>query len=167
MIKPLIQKIVVAVNGSERSIHAAMYGILLSKQYKCEIKAVYIVDTNTLRYLTMNRVFIEDESQKYEQRLVDDGKRYLSYIERIAKEKGVKVETELKKGAIWSEVIKTAEDFAADLILLGGKERAVSSSQASIQHDKISLTNAEIIGSATCNVLVVHKPDIEKLFKIA
>lgn len=167
MIKPLIQKIVVAVNGSERSIHAAMYGILLAKQYKCEIKAVYIVDTNTLRYLTMNRVFIEDESQKYEQRLVDDGKRYLSYIERIAKEKGVKVETELKKGAIWSEVIKTAEDFAADLILLGGKERAVNSSQASIQHDKISLTNAEIIGSATCNVLVVHKPDIEKLFKIA
>ncbi|MBR4599467.1 MAG: universal stress protein [Treponema sp.] len=167
MIKPLIQKIVVAVNGSERSIHAAMYGILLAKQYKCEIKAVYIVDTNTLRYLTMNRVFIEDESQKYEQRLVDDGKRYLSYIERIAKEKGVEVETELKKGAIWSEVIKTAEDFAADLILLGGKERAVNSSQASIQHDKISLTNAEIIGSATCNVLVVHKPDIEKLFKIA
>ena len=167
MIKPLIQKVIVAVNGSERSIHAAMYGILLAKQYKCEIKAVYIVDTNTLRYLTMNRVFIEDESQKYEQRLVDDGKRYLSYIERIAKEKGVEVETELKKGAIWSEVIKTAEDFAADLILLGGKERAVNSSQASIQHDKISLTNAEIIGSATCNVLVVHKPDIEKLFKIA
>ena len=79
----------------------------------------------------------------------------------------MKVETELKKGAIWSEVIKTAEDFSADLILLGGKERSVNSSQTSIQYDKISLTNAEIIGSATCNVLVVHKPDIEKLFKIA
>ena len=167
MLKPLLQKIVVAVNGSERSIHAAMYGILLAKQYKCELKAVFIVDTNALKFLTMNRVFIEDECQKYEMRLIDDGKRYLSYIERIAKEKGVKVETELKRGAIWSEVIKTAEDFSADLILLGGKEKSVNSSQTSIQHDKISLTNAEIIGSATCNVLVVHKPDIEKLFKIA
>ena len=167
MIKPLVRNVLVAVNGSPSSIHAAMYGILMAKQYKCELKAVYVVDTNTIKYLTMNRVFIEDEGIRYEQRLVDDGKRYLSYLERIAKEKGVKIETELKKGAIWSEIIKTAEDFSADLILLGGKEKSVNSSQTSIQHDKISLTNAEIIGSATCNVLVVHKPDIEKLFKIA
>ena len=167
MVKPLIQKIVVAVNGSEQSIHAAMYGILLSKQYKCELKAIYVVDTSTLKQLTMSKFFYEEESRHYEQRLEDDGKRYLSYLEKLAKEKDVKISTELKKGAIWSELIKAADDFGASLILLGGKEHPNDTTQNSVRHDKISVTNAEIIGSASCNVLVVREPDIEKLFKIA
>ena len=167
MLKPLIQKIVVAVNGSEQSIHAAMYGILLSKQYKCDLKAIYVVDTSTLKQLTMSKFFYEEESRHYEQRLCDDGKRYLSYLEKLAKEKDVKIETELKKGAIWSELIKSAEDFGANLILLGGKEHPNDTAHNSVRHDKISATNSEIIGSATCNVLVVREPNIEKLFKIA
>lgn len=167
MIKPLFQKIVVAVNGSEQSIHAAMYGILMAKQYKCDLLAVYVVDTSTLKQLTMSRIFLEEESRNYERRLEDDGQRYLSYLTRIAKEKDVKISTELKKGAIWSEIIKSADDFSSDLILLGGKKHDARSAQDSIRHDKVSSTNAEIIGSATCNVLVVREPDIEKLFKIA
>lgn len=167
MIKPLFQKIVVAVNGSESSIHAAMYGILLSKQYKCELKAIYVADTSTLRQLTMSKIFIEEESIEYEQQLENDGKRYLQYLEKLAKEKGIKIQTELKKGAIWAELIKSAEDFGANLILVGGKEHQNDSARNLIQLDKISRTNSEIIGSASCNVLVVNEPDIEKLFKIA
>lgn len=167
MIKPLFQKIIVAVNGSEPSFHAAMYGILLSKQYKCELKAIYVVDTSTLRQLTMSKIFIEEESIEYEQQLENDGKRYLQYLEKLAKEKGIKIQTELKKGAIWAELIKSAEDFGANLILVGGKEHQNDSARNLIQLDKISRTNSEIIGSASCNVLVVNEPDIEKLFKIA
>lgn len=163
MIKPLFQKIVVAVNGSESSLHAAMYGILLSKQYKCELKAIYVVDTSTLRQLTMSKIFLEEESSEYELQLEEDGKHYLSYLENLAKEKGVKIKTELKKGAIWSELIKAADEFEADLILVGGREQAVGSGL----HDTISRTNSEIVGSAPCNVLVVKMPEIEKLFKIA
>ncbi|WP_294430631.1 universal stress protein [uncultured Treponema sp.] len=167
MIKPLFQKIIVAVNGSEQSIHAAMYGILMAKQYKCELKAIYVVDTSTLKQLTMSRIFLEEESLHYEQRLCDDGNRYLKYLTNLAKEKEVKMQTELKKGSVWSEVIKTADDFGANLILLGGKELHGELVQNSIRHDKISSINAEIIGSALCNVLVVREPNIEKLFKIA
>ncbi|MBR4323366.1 universal stress protein [Treponema sp.] len=167
MIKPLIQKVIVAVNGSEQSIHAAMYGILLSKQYECDLKAVYVVDTSTLKQLTMSRIFYEEESRNYEKRLEDDGKRYLTYLEKLAAEKGVKIETELKKGAIWSELIKAAEDFGANMILLGGKEQPNDTAQNTVRHDKISATNAEIIGSASCNVLVVRQSNIEKIFKIA
>lgn len=167
MIKPLIQKVIVAVNGSEQSIRAAMYGILLSKQLKCRLKAIYVVDTSTLKQLTFSKFFYEEESQRYEQRLEDDGRRYLTYLERLAKEKDVKIETELKKGAIWSELIKSAEDFEADTIILGGKGHEGAIMTSSIQHDKTSATNSEIIGSARCNVLVVREPEIEKLFKIA
>jgi hypothetical protein len=53
------------------------------------------------------------------------------------------------------------------MILLGGKEQPNDTAQNTVRHDKISPTNAEIIGSATCSVLVVREPDIEKLFRIA
>ena len=64
MIKPLIQKVVVAINGSEQSLHAAMYAILMAKQYKCSLKAVYVVDTAALKFLSMSRFFLKNERQK-------------------------------------------------------------------------------------------------------
>lgn len=166
MIKPLFQKIVVAINGSDQSLHAAMYAILLAKQYKCSLKAVYVVDTAALKFLSMSKFFLKTESQKYEENLLDDGKKYLEQIVTFAKIKGVKVETELRKGSPWSEILHAADDFDADLILLGGKEHLASSLSSEVARDRASSTNMDIIGSARCNVLVVRQKDIEKLFKI-
>ena len=125
MIKPLFQKIVVAINGSDQSLHAAMYAILLAKQYKCSLKAVYVVDTAALKFLSMSKFFLKTESQKYEENLLDDGKKYLEQIVTFAKIKGVKVETELRKGSPWSEILHAADDFDADLIFLciSGRKR--------------------------------------------
>lgn len=167
MIKPLFQKIIVAVNGSEQSIHAAMYGIMMAKIYKCQLKAVYVVDTVALKQLEFSKIFLAEESERYEKNLIADGNKYLSYAAELAKQKGIKIETELRKGAIWSEVITAADEFKADVILLGGKEHNSQSIGHAIRHDKVSATNSEIIGSAKCNVFVVRQKEIEKLFKIA
>ena len=166
MIKPLLQKVLVAVNGSEHSIHAAMYGILLAKQLKCEIKAVYVVDTATLRQLTLSKFFIAEESASYETNMEADGRRYLAYVEELAKSKDVKLQTELLKGAVWSEVLKASDDFDASVILLGGKPHSNAATEI-IKHDMASATNVEIIGSSGRNVLVVKQADMEKLFKLA
>lgn len=165
MIKPLIQKIVVAVNGSDQSVHAAMYAILVAKQFNCALKAVYVVDTAALKQLTMTNFFLTDESKKYEENLIHDGNKYLEYIKGLAREKGVNIETQLRSGTPWSEILRASEEFEADTILLGG--RAHDSSQLStVHHDSASATNIEILASANCNVLVVRQKDIEKLFKI-
>lgn len=164
MIKPLFQKLIVAVNGSDRSIHAAMYAILMAKQYKCALKAIYVVDTATIRQLTLSKFFISEESADYEAGLESDGKRYLDYVAELAKQKGVKIETELRKGAIFSEIIKAADDYKASAILLGGKEHNTAFTG---KRDSISVTNGDIIANARCNVLVIREPDIEKLFKLA
>ena len=160
MIKPLFQNIIVAVNGSEQSIHAAMYAILMAKLYRCHLKVVYVVDTATLKKLTLSKFFVSEESASYEKNLTEDGNRYLVYISDLAKSKGVTIETELRKGAVWS-----ADDFNAGLILLGG--RPYSKSDGAIRHDATSMANSEIIGSAHCSVLVVREPKIEQLFKLA
>ena len=168
MIKSLFEKIIVAVNGSEQSLRAAMYGIMMSKLYKCSLKVVYVVDTATLKQLELLKFFITEESDKYEKNLVADGERYLSYVGELAKQKGVSLQGELKKGAVWSELIRSANDFGAKLILLGGKN-AQNSGRLGVgeRRDRTSATNSEIIGSADCNVLVVNEPGIEKLFKLA
>ena len=75
MIKPLLQKLVVAVNGSEQSLNAAMYAIMFAKQYKCDLKVVYVVDTATLKQLELSNFFIPDESARYKARLESDGQK--------------------------------------------------------------------------------------------
>ena len=84
------RNIVILINGSEASIHAAQYGILLSKLYRCNLKAVYVVDTASLKQLTLSKFFVADESAMYEENLQNDGKRYLDYVAELGKAKGVK-----------------------------------------------------------------------------
>ena len=119
MIKPLFNNILVVINGSEASIQAAQYGVLMARLYRCDMKAIYVVDTATLKELTISKFFVSEESSEYEKSLTEDGKRYLNYVENLAKAKGIKIETELRKGSVWSEVIAYADDSKSDLILLG------------------------------------------------
>ena len=120
MIRPLYRNVLILINGSESSIQAAKYGILMSKLYRCNLKALYVVDTATLKQLMLNKFFVAEESKEYEASLTLDGKKYLQYVEDLAKSKGVKIETEIKNGSVWSETVSMAESMEADLILLGG-----------------------------------------------
>ena len=162
MIKPLVKNVLVAVHGSEASIHALMYGIILAKQQHINLKAVFVVDTATLKQLTLTKFFVADESENYEENLITDGKRCLQYAADLAKQKGVRIETEVRKGAVWAEVIKSADEYKSDLILIGGKEYR---SYDSLRHNMVSVARSEIIASAHCSVLVVREPELENLFK--
>lgn len=166
MLKPLIQRTIVAVNGSEQSLHAAMYAILMAKQFKCQLKAVYVVDTAALKQLTLAKFLFSEESKKYEDNLIKDGTKYLNQVVELAKSKGIKIETELRNGSPWSEILSAADSFKSDLIILGGKEHDSSSINSVMTRDHASAMNVDVVGSARCNVLVVRQKDIEKLFRI-
>ena len=90
--KSLIQTIVVAVSGSEASISAAKYGIIMAKLYRLRLVGVYVVDTATLRELLLSKIFVEDESTEYEKSLEENGHRYLNYVQDLAAKKGVQME---------------------------------------------------------------------------
>ncbi len=161
MIKPLFSNIVVAVSGSDASIHAAKYAIIMAKQYRCRLSAVYVVDTATIRQLTLSKIFIQEESAEYERSLEANGERYLSFVEELARAKGVHIERELRHGAIYTEILSVADEKKADLILLGGWEKERSS------RDIISHAHREIMVSARCSVFVVKEPNIDMLYKQA
>jgi nucleotide-binding universal stress UspA family protein len=157
--KPLIQNIVVAVSGSDASINAAKYAIILAKQYGCSVSAVYIVDTATLKQLLLSRIFVEEESQDYEKSLQANGVRYLNYVKELGEQKGISIETSLRSGAIYTEILRETEEKKADLILLGGWERGTKDRVV------ISDSHREFLFNVKSSVLFVKEHDIERLFK--
>ncbi len=162
MIKPLFQNVLVMVNGTDASINAVRYAVLMAKLYRCRVCAVYVVDTATIKQLTLNRIFIEEESREYEESLEDNGRRYLAYVDELGKAKGVKIETELRRGAIWSEILTAADERKTDVILLGGNE-----GDASDEKEIMSSSYRSIMLNARCSVLIVKERMIEQLYKLA
>ena len=162
MAREFLKKIIVAVNGSESSMHAAMYGIMMAKSYGLKLKAVYVVDTATIKYLSMNKFLISEEKLDYETRLTSDGQDYLKYVEKLAQTKGLKIETELLSGGIYSELVRECDKYSADLLLLGGHETP----KGNVHQSSFSDASKQILISSHVPVLVVQKAEIENLFKV-
>lgn len=159
MVNTLISNIVVAISGSDASIMAAKYAILLAKAHKCHLSAVYVVDTATIRQLMLSKIFIQEESKDYERSLYANGERYLAFTEELAHSKGIRIERNIRSGAIWTEIIKIVDEKNADLLVLGGwaKDRN--------PRDIIGHAHKEIMFNANCSVLLAKDPDIDYKFK--
>jgi nucleotide-binding universal stress UspA family protein len=160
--KTLLQTVVVAVSGSEASISAAKYGIVLAKLTRCKLLAVYVVDTATLKELLLSKIFVDEESREYEKSLEQNGHRYLNYIEELAQKKGVVIEKFLRQGSISTEIIEAAEENNADLILLGGFHEL---EQKGSFRDALSRQHREILKNAKCSILMVKEPEIDFIYK--
>ena len=155
----LLKNILVAISGSDISMHAAQYGIMMAKTYRCELTAVYVVDTATLKELLLAKIFVEEESLEYQQSLEANGHRYLNYVEELAASKGLAIKKILRHGTISTEILNTAEEIKADLIVLGGWTEDPAS------RDLLSRSRREVLMHAKCSVLVAKEPKIESRFK--
>jgi nucleotide-binding universal stress UspA family protein len=161
MTRPVFSNILVAITGSDASILAAKYAIIMAKTYRCALSAVYVVDTATIRQLTLSKIFIQEEIQEYEQSLEANGDRYLSFVDELDKAKNVKIDKSLRRGAVYSEILTAADEKKSDLIILGGWEKDRSS------RDIISNAHREIMVNAKCSVLIVKEPNIDQLYRMA
>lgn len=162
--KSFFKKVIVAINGRQSSIHAAMYAIMMCKTYNISLKFVYVVDTATIKYLSMNKLLVSDEKDDFESHLRTDGEHYLDYVCMLAGKKGLKVERELRQGGIFSEIIKAAEESNADMIMLGGN--VLDSNKRNAKRRVMSPDENEVLIHSNCPVMVVQKPDIEKIFNV-
>jgi nucleotide-binding universal stress UspA family protein len=161
MSKPLFSNIIVAITGSDASVLAAKYAIVTAKAHRCHLTAVYVVDTATIRQLTLTKIFIPDEGNEYAARLRENGERYLVFVEELARTKGVKIERVMRSGAVYTEILTLADEKKADLIILGGWEKDRSA------RDIISHSHREIMNNARCSVLLVKEPNMDQIFRHA
>jgi len=157
--KPLFSNIITCVTGSDASIMAAKYAIVMAKTYHCHLNVVYVVDTATIKQLALSKIFVQDESLEYEKSLSANGERYLSFVEELAHAKGVKIEKEIRRGAVYTEILTAADECKADLIVLGGWEKDRSA------RDIIGHVHREIMYGAKCSVMLVKNPGIDQMYK--
>ena len=163
MLNSLFQKVLVAYNGSKSSLNAVLYGIMMAKIYGCTLKVVYVVDSASIQPLSISKLLVADETEETSRSLEEDGCKNLGYVKELAAQKKIEVESEILHGAVWSEIIHSADLWKADLILIGG---SVGEKPLYSVHETVSKQDSEIIGSAHCSVMVVRDPYISHKFRL-
>ena len=157
-----IEKILLHVEATEAGLVAARYAIALAKAYGAGLHALYVVNEKMLEELLSAKVFVEEEEVDLERDLEEDGRRYLSGVERLAGEKGVSLTVELAKGVVHRQIVDKATHIGASLIIIGEIEEPMSRRDAFFDEGEM------IIRLAKCPVLTVKGDDfVRSLYESA
>lgn len=155
-----IERVMVYIDGSEESLIACEYAILLAKSTGAELLAAYVVNTRALTDLVRTRIFLADEEEEYSRDLEEDARRYLSHAERIAGQKGVEIETIKASGSVHQEIVRLIDEREVDLLVLGELAHVRS------RRDEFYNEAERAMRSARCSVLIVKDEDrVEDLFE--
>jgi nucleotide-binding universal stress UspA family protein len=148
-----IRKIMVYIDGSEQSITAAQYAIVLAKALGAELYALYVVDTRALAELVKSRIFLEAEQDEYRRDLDGDATRYLNHVRELARRKGVPVSAEKASGAVHVEIKAKVAELGVDLLVLG------EISQIRSRRDELYNETERAMRIAPCPVLIAKGED--------
>ena len=114
-----IRNILINVDGSEESLTAADYAILLAGAVDARLFACYVVNTRALQDLVRSRIFLEVEEKEYSRDLEADADRYLNHVRKAGNEKGVAVECLKRSGSVHQELLRIVDEESIDLLVLG------------------------------------------------
>jgi nucleotide-binding universal stress UspA family protein len=148
-----IERILVYVDGSEESITAAQYGILLAASTNAEFLAAYVVNTRALEDLVRSRIFLEAEQQEYQQDIEADADRYLNHIRDLAHKKSVPAEMIKRTGTPHQVIKQIIEERSVDLLVIGELSRIRS------RRDELYSESERAMRRAPCSVLIVKDDD--------
>jgi len=156
----LIERIMVYLDGSEESLTAAEYAILLARRVDARLYACYVINTRALQDLVRSRIFLQAEEQEYSRDLESDADRYLNHVERSAEEKGVTVTTVKRSGNVHQELLKAVGEEDVDLLVLGELAHVRS------RRDEFYDESERAMRSARCSVLIVKDTErVDDLFE--
>jgi nucleotide-binding universal stress UspA family protein len=145
----LIERILVLVDGTEQSITAAQYAVLLAGTTGAELIALHVINTRALDDLVRTRIFLREEQQEYTRDLEADAERYLNHVRQLARRKGVSVETLSARGSVHQEVRTLVTDREIDLLILGELSRIRS------RRDEFYDENERSMRTSPCSVMIV------------
>jgi len=149
----LFSNILVPIDGSEPSFHAAQVAINIANKFNSEIIVLYVVVSpskaeyaNLTGLVTPKQIDIIIENAKKE------SKNWFKRIEDIAKEKGsrIKISTRviLTGIAVYGEVIEYAQQRSIDLIVIGTRGKS------GFKKLLLGSTASGVVTYAHCPVLV-------------
>lgn len=145
----LFDRVLLVVDSAEPSIAAAHFAVRMVKQVGGELLAVYVVDTATMDYLMQMRIFVKEERLEFERDLELSGQRYLEHVKTIARNQGLEIRADLRRGSFHQTILRVAREEEVDAIVLGGWRRTIT------RKDATSVERQLILSEADCPVIIV------------
>ena len=142
--------ILVPTDGSETSINAGRLAIQIAALHNIPITFVYVVDSAVVDEIAG---VTSKTAEMVHRELEANGRRYLDYLSRLARDRGLQTDQVVRHGIPHSEIANLAREQGMDLIVIGqvgrrGPRRVLIGSVAE-----------RVIEYAPCPVLVVrHTP---------
>lgn len=140
-------KILVAIDGSPKSIEAADHGIAMAKKDNAKLVVISIIHTpaSGLLYTT------EKSFKEFLKKAKDDTEDWFSKIQNKASKIGVELKTDTVEEiySIPGAIIKYAKKEKADVIIVGG------TGKSGFKKFMLGSVSGDVVRYARCPVLVV------------
>jgi nucleotide-binding universal stress UspA family protein len=141
--------ILVLVDGTESSFHAADCAIEMARAVGAHLTALSVVDRETLHQLLSVKILVDAEMGEFEKELQDSARRHLVRVRERALDRRLAVEEVLVTGNVEEIIPKVVRERAIDLIALGGFD------SSRVGRDLLARQRQQITDRATCPVLLV------------
>lgn len=112
-----ISQILVPIDGSEYSRHAARHAVRLAQAFASTVAFLHVVSDTVVAELAQRET--DDGERRAHERLVDQGQAYLRDVARVAEEAAVPHREIVGDGDPCAVICETATSIGADLIVMG------------------------------------------------
>jgi len=144
------ERILTAIDFSDNSGYAFDYALSLARQFNAELTLLHVINEPVdLRGFYVPHISFEELEKE-----IETGAK--SMMEEFCREKlgdYKKVKTSIVSGTPFEEIIRTATDMNASLIVMGTHGRT------GLDHIIFGSTAERVVRSASCPVLTVHLPE--------
>lgn len=149
MTRSSIRHILVLVDGTESSFHAADYAIELAHCVGAQVTAMAVVDTDTLRQLLNVRILVDSEMAEFERELAESGQHQLDEVRHRAMSHRVKFDDVLRSGNSEDIVPIELSRRGIDLLVMGAFE------SNRVKFDLLARQRQQVLDRASCPILLV------------
>ena len=143
----------VYLDGTEGSISALMYSIMLAKSTDTRLHVLYVVNTKALGDLVKSHIFVDQEKSEYLMDLKKDAARHIRHAEKLAAQKGISITTSIIEGSPRAEVMNYIKNNHIDLLALGSINVIRS------RREELTSENDRMLRTSPCPVIVVKDND--------
>jgi nucleotide-binding universal stress UspA family protein len=150
MTKSRVSHILVLVDGTESSFHAADWAIDLARSLGARLTAMAVIDSETLHELLSVKILVDAELGEFEKELQGSAARHLSIVRQRALDHRITIEEAMVAGNVGEVVPKEVLARSVDLVVLGTFECH------RVEHDLLARQRQQVVDRAACPVLVVR-----------
>ena len=141
--KQIFSKVLVAIDGSEKSMDAAEYSICISESYNAQLYALNVIRVDP-------DLFISAKMPDYILEMKNESQKYLDKVKLKAREKTIQIKTEIIASlSVAGGIVEYAKNKNINLIVVG--TRGISGFKKLL----IGSVASGVITYAQCPVLVV------------